>query len=321
MSNRIENLRSRSRLVHSIRQYFHQKAYTEVHAPCLIEIPSIEPHIDPLRVVDIKGQTKYLHTSPEYSLKKLLADGLGNCFSLGPCFRDEPASDHHATEFSMLEWYSTGRSIFDLMDETETLIREVWRALGSPPIIREDSDIRIEDTFERRSVSSLFQAMVGLCPIELNTFERLEEKARENHLRFSQSCSDYDSLFHQLFLNHIEPNIGRTRPVFVWGWPTSQAALARLTTDEPVVALRFELYAGGLELANAFDELTDPEEQRRRFEQEQSERRQMNKTVFELDETLLSCLDRIPATSGIALGVDRLVMLLLNVGCISEVRP
>jgi lysyl-tRNA synthetase class 2 len=221
----------------------------------------------------------------------------------------------------MLEWYSTNRSLFDLMDETESLIRSAWQTMGSPKVIRADSVLDFDGAFERRSVSSLFQTMLGFCPLEFDRYELLEAKAREASLRFSSNCGDYDSLFHQLFLNYIEPNIGNTRPVFVWGWPASQAALARLSTDEPAVALRFELYAGNLELANAFDELTDSQEQRRRFEAEQAQRRQMNKTVFELDEALLSCLDTMPATSGIALGVDRLAMLLLNIGQISEVKP
>lgn len=321
MSNRIENLRRRSGLVQSIRTYFHRRSYAEIQAPCLVAIPSIEPHIDPLPVMNGDGETLYLHTSPEYSLKKLLAQGIGNCFSLGPCFRDEPASDVHHPEFTMLEWYSTGRTLFQLMDETEDLIRSVWLASGAHPIIRDHTLLDLNAAFERRSISALFQSHIGLCPIELSSFEMLVRGAREKSLRFSEGFTDYDSLFHQLFLNYIEPNIGRERPMFVWGWPPSQAALARLTSEPPIVALRFELYAGGLELANAFDELTDAREQRQRFEIESAQRQQMNKTVFELDEALLSCLDDMPSTAGIAMGIDRLVMLLLNVHRISEVKP
>ncbi len=321
MSDRIDNLRRRSRLVQSIRDYFHRRSYTEVQTPCLLKVPSIEPHIDPLLVVNGDGQKLYLHTSPEYSLKKLLAQGLGDCFSLGPCFRDEPTSDVREPEFTMLEWYSTGITLCELMDQTEDLIRSIWQESGAQPIIRDGATLTLESPFERRSISSLFQANVGLCPIELNTFELLVNGARARSLRFSQNCTDYDSLFHQLFLNYIEPTIGRECPTFVWGWPPSQAALARLTNEAPIVALRFELYAGGLELANAFDELTDAQEQRQRFEIEQAERKQMNKTVFELDEALLSCLDEMPRTAGIAMGIDRLVMLLLNVDRISEVKP
>ena len=179
MRNRIENLKQRSRLVHSIRVHFHDRAYTEIQAPCVVDVPSIEPHIDPLQVLDDGGRTRYLHTSPEYALKKLLARGLGDCFSLGPCFRDEPSSDHHAAEFTMLEWYSTNRSLFDLMDETESLIRSVWQTLGSPEVIREGSSLDLEGDFERRSVSSLFKSILGFCPIELGRFDLLEAKVRE----------------------------------------------------------------------------------------------------------------------------------------------
>ena len=153
----------------------------------------------------------------------------------------------------------------------------------------------------------------------MNTYETLAHAANKQHLRHSKTTTDFDSLFHQLFLNYIEPKIGRSTPTFVWGWPPSQAALASLSLEAPHVALRFELYAGGLELANAFEELTDANEQRRRFEGEQRERTQLGKPVFPLDEALLSALPLMPPTSGIALGVDRLIMLLLNIDYIEEV--
>ncbi|MGB0647025.1 MAG: EF-P lysine aminoacylase EpmA [Bradymonadia bacterium] len=319
MTTLIENLRRRSRLVQDMRAYFHRAGYTEVQAPCLIDIPSIEPHIDPLAVVNTQGAKRYLHTSPEYALKKLLGAGMGDCFSLGPCFRDEPNSPHHSPEFTMLEWYATHRNLVDLMDQTETFIKTIWNNAGRPRIEREGYNIDMEAPFSRATVSELFQQYMGLCPIELNTYEALAHAADSKKLRYSKTNTDFDSLFHQLFLNYIEPNIGRSRPAFVWGWPPSQAALACLSLETSPVALRFELYAGGLELANAFEELTDSDEQRRRFEGEQQERTELGKTVFPLDDDLLSALPLMPPTSGIALGVDRLIMLLLNVNCIEEV--
>ena len=319
MTTLIENLRRRSLLVQDIRTYFHEAGYTEIQAPCLIDIPSIEPHIDPLVVVNNQGAKRYLHTSPEYALKKLLAAGIGDCFSLGPCFRDEPNSAHHSPAFTMLEWYATNRNLIDLMDQTETFIKTIWNNAGRPQIQREGQTLNLDAPFIRTTVSDLFKEHLGLCPIDLNTYKTLAHAANKQHLRYSKTTTDFDSLFHQLFLNYIEPKIGRSSPTFVWGWPPSQAALASLSLEAPHVALRFELYAGGLELANAFEELTDANEQRRRFEGEQRERTQLGKPVFPLDEALLSALPLMPPTSGIALGVDRLIMLLLNIDYIEEV--
>ena len=319
MTRVIHNLPARGQIVRGIREFFHQRGYLEVETPCLIRIPSMEPHIDPFAVVDDDGY-QYLRTSPEYALKKLLSEGLRNLFTLGPCFRNEPHSRLHHPEFTMLEWYASNRNLFELMDEAEDLIRALWEELDEPSITRNEYVIPLDQAFSRMSVSEAWIATLGFCPIEANTYQALASVARAHNLRFSSDHECYDTLFHQLFLNYVEPELGQTTPTFVWGWPASQAALARLSPDDPRIALRFELYAGGLELANAFDELTDPHEQKRRFKAEQSQRASDGKPVFPMDEELLDGLSEIPPTSGIALGVDRLVMLLLNAKSISEVR-
>ena len=321
MHRRLARLKSRSDLLWSIRQYFHSRSYLELDVPNLINIPSVEPHIDPFEVKDEQGQTRFLHTSPEYALKKHLGSGLKNVFYLGACFRNEPCSMLHSPEFTMLEWYTSDASLFDLMDQTEHLITSLWKGLGAPQLKREDTVISMTEPFRRTTVSEVFRETVGFCPIQSNTLAKLTADARRAQLRFSENCNSYDDLFHQLFLNYVEPHLMGPRPSFVWGWPESQAALAKLTNTEPQVALRFELYAGGLELANAFDELTDPVEQRRRFRIEQSQREALGKPIFDLDEELLLALDQIPQTAGIALGVDRLLMLLLNARDLEEVRP
>ena len=318
MTSVLENLAARAHIVRSIRHFFDERGYLEVETPCLIDIPSIEPHIDPFAVIDGSGH-KYLRTSPEYAIKKCLSKGLTNLYSLGPCFRDEPSSKLHHPEFTMLEWYATGSSLFELMNETEALIRSVWSRLGEPVLVRHDQKVDLTLPFSRISVSDAWIESVGFCPIEAGRFSDLARAATERGLRFSTDHHCYDTLFHQLFLNYVEPHLGM-KPTFVWGWPASQAALAKLHPQDSRISLRFELYAGGLELANAFDELTDPIEQRRRFEAEQAQRAEETKPVFSLDEELLTGLSEIPQTAGIALGVDRLVMLLLNANSISEVR-
>ena len=316
---RLKHLPDRDLILRGIRAFFQQRGYLEVETPCLIDIPSMEPHIDPFFVVDGSSH-RYLRTSPEYAIKKLLSQGVENVFTIGPCFRDEPHSAHHHSEFTMLEWYATGATLFELMDETESLIRNLWSELGQPALFRGHHRLEIAQPFARISISDLWQQTVGFCPIEANTFGTLVELAKARKLRFTPEIDCYDTLFHQIFLNHIEPVLEQNGLTFVWGWPASQAALARLNSTDPRIALRFELYGGGLELANAFDELTDTEIQRERLLTEQQYRAAHGLPVFPIDEALLANLSKIPPTAGIALGVDRLVMLLLNARHISEVR-
>ena len=319
MPSFIERLESRAEIIRGLRHFFESNGYLEVETPCLIDIPSMEPHIDPFEVCGEAGRY-YLRTSPEYAIKKLLAKGVRNVFTLGPCFRDEPSSALHQPEFTMLEWYAAERTLQELMDETEQLIRHLWVALGHPKLEREAHEVDLAQPFGRVSMSELWKRELGFCPIEANTLSLLSEAANDRKLRFSRETNCYDALFHQLFLNHIEPCLARSGPTFVYGWPASQSALARLDPNDMRTALRFELYAGGLELANAFDELTDAAEQRQRLQAERTERAAMGKPIFPMDETFLAALPKIPSTVGIALGVDRLVMLLLNADDIREVR-
>ncbi len=303
----------------AIRDFLDTRGYLEIEAPLLVISPGLEPHLDAFEV-PTGGPRRYLHTSPEYALKRLLGEGFEQIYSMGPCFRDEPASATHSPEFTMLEWYRVGLSLDGpggLMDETEALIHAAAAALG-PGV----SKLSPETRFERLSVRNAFRRHAeGLDPWTLETADRLRQAARALGLHVSTDSESWDDVYFQIFLNHVEPALSAGPPVFLYGYPASQAALARLDPADPTTARRFELYAGGFELANAFDELIDVAEQRRRFEADRAHRRQEGRQVPPIDEPLMQAIGRMRPTSGIALGFDRLAMWLSGAARIDDVRP
>ncbi len=302
-------LARRAALLRALRAFLDERGYLEVEPPTLVTSPGMEPHLDAFELAD-GGARRYLHTSPEYALKRLLGDGHERLYALGPCYRDEPPSRTHSPEFTMLEWYAVGLDLPGMMAETEQLFAAAADALGA----------EVDTPFERISVREAFTRDAGVDPFAHPTADGLREAARAAGVRVSTDSTEWDDVFFQIFLNAVEPCLGQARPTFLWGYPASQAALARLDPGDPTIALRFELFAGGHELANAFDELTDPEEQRARFAQDQDARRAMGRAVYPVDEALLEALGRMRPTCGIALGVDRLLMCLTGAADIAEVR-
>lgn len=313
-----ERLVARHRARRAVRAFLDARDYIEIEAPLLVVSPGLEPHLDSFEV-PTGGPRRYLHTSPEYALKRLLGDGFERLYSLGPCFRDEPSADTHSPEFTMLEWYRVGLDLAGLMDETEQLIAEACRAVHGGT---RAGALDLTPPFERLSVRAAFRRHAnGLDPWVHETAGGLTNAARACGLRVSGDAEQWDDVFFQIFLNHVEPALEAGPPVFLHGYPASQAALSRLDPADPTTALRFELYAGGFELANAFDELIDPAEQRRRFQADQAARRLAGSQVPPIDEALIEALGRMRPTSGIALGFDRLCMLLTGATRIDDVRP
>lgn len=257
---------------------------------------------------------RYLITSPEYHMKRLVAAGAGPSFQICRAFRAEEAGSHHQPEFTIVEWYRPGEPLAAVATDCEAILRAAAAAAGSDarPLALLDA------AFERATVRELMRRHAGIDLAGDETPEVLAAKARAAGVEVG-SASAWDDVFFQIFLDRIEPHLGQTRPTFVFDWPAPLAALARRLPDDPRLADRFELYAGGLELANAFGELTDPVEQRARFVEETARRRELRRTTYPLDEKLLAALARMPPTAGIALGFDRLVMLVLGVNDIREV--
>jgi lysyl-tRNA synthetase class 2 len=293
MARKRKALTARARIIREIRRYFYEEGYLEVETPLRIPAPAPESHIDA-----IPSGEWFLHTSPELSMKRLLAAGYGPVFQICHCWREGERGRLHLPEFTMLEWYRTDSGYLRLMDECETLIRSVTAALGKGEKINyQGIEIDLRGKWERITVAEAFS----------------------RYTRCSMAEALQNGIFDELMVEEIEPRLGLSGPVFIHDYPASRGALARLKADDPTVAERFELYMGGLELANAFSELTDPSEQHSRFIQEQEQRRTLGKAIYSMPEKFLDELSGMPQASGIALGLDRLVMLLLDLPSIDEV--
>jgi len=286
------NMEKRAKAVSRIRKFFDESGYLEVETPVLVSKPGMEPFLNPFRteVVDPKGgkYNGHLITSPEFAMKSLLAAGFPKIYQMVKCFRNgENFGGLHNPEFTMLEWYRVGTDYVGIMDELEELITAL-----TVPYTRLWNCAWAGKPFERISVAEAFEKYAGRDALEL---------------------ADDESEFYKVFLNEIEPQLGKGAPTILYDYPAQMAALSKVKTDDPRFAERFELYMNGLEIANAFTELTDAAEQRRRFEEEREDRRRLGKHDYGFDEDFLSALEEgMPESGGIALGVDRLVMALLD---------
>jgi lysyl-tRNA synthetase class 2 len=309
-------LRRRARLAAAVRAFFDARGYLEVETPYAVRTPGDEVHLSAFATEreypDGARERLWLHTSPEFAMKRLLAAGAGNIFQLARVWRNREGSAAHAAEFTMLEWYRPGATLSGLMDETEALLRAVL-----PPVIERGADRIDLARFERLTVADAFAHHVGADLLATaGNAPALADAARET-LRPGETWED---LFFRLLLARIEPALGRTHPTFLTHWPAAQAALARRDPADPRVALRFELFAGGLELANAFEELTDPVEQRARFAADRARRHALyGGPDWPMDEAFLAALAHMPPASGIALGFDRLAMLACGASDIADV--
>jgi lysyl-tRNA synthetase class 2 len=284
---------TRARAIQSIRDFFINRGYLEVETPVIIPAPAPEANIDA-----IEASGKFLQTSPELCMKRLLAMGYSKIFQICKCFRNSERGHLHLPEFTMLEWYISNEDYLYLMDECRDMIRHVARTLGISDILNfQGKQIDISGIWERITVRDAFNRYAGTTP----------EKAVE--------AGNYD----EIMVTEIEPSLNKGRPIFLYDYPSSQAALSRKKKGDPGVAERFELYMGGLELANAFSELTDVEEQKKRFLAELKSREMQGKTVYPFPERFINDLEYMPPSAGIAFGVDRLIMLLTDSASIDEV--
>jgi len=286
-------LQQRARILQGIRQFFIIKGYLEVETSHRIPTPAPESHIDAIS----SGQW-FLHTSPELCMKRMMAAGYEKIFQICRCWRERERGSLHLPEFTLLEWYRAGNDYHSLMGECEELIRFVARTIGlEQKLIFRSHEIDLSEPWERISVKEAFGRYS-----QTSVTEALEQ-----------------NLFDEIMVQDIEPRLGVEKPTFIYDYPAERGALARLKQDDPSVAERFELYIGGLELANGFSELVDSEEQRRRFQLENRNRQFIGKRIYSMPDKFLDELDSMPPSAGIALGVDRLVMVFLNAETIDEV--
>jgi lysyl-tRNA synthetase class 2 len=311
----------------AVRAYFEAQDFLEVETPARVRAPGQEIHLDAIPAGRDRQHHRYLITSPEYHMKRLVASGLPRIVQFCRCFRAEEAGPFHQPEFTMVEWYRAGGSMDELMRDCESIVEAAARAAGSWPCAvvpasrrgPNDSDaIPIDGAFQRTTVRQLLRDHAGVALRGDESEADMRLLAGRAGCRVAPDAA-WDDCFYQIFLDRVEPHLGTLRPVFVQDWPLPLAALARRKPGDPLSAERFELYAAGLELANAFGELTDAVEQRKRFDEESAIRAARGKTVYPLDERLLAALEHMPPTCGIALGFDRLVMLVTGSPAIREV--
>lgn len=308
-----EDIKKRNLLTRAVREFFDSRGFLEVEVP--IMTPTVDPEVNltPFETALIspsgKATPMYLVPSPEFQMKKLLGAGFGNIYTITKVFRNgEFGGGRHNPEFTMLEWYRENAGYFDIMNDCEDLVISLYKG----------SEIDLSKPWDRVSVNELFIKYCGIDLLENKDFEAFKKTSEKIGIS-TQACKTWDDIFYKIFLNKIEPDLGKNKPVFVYNYPASQGALAK-TADDPFWVERFELYIGGQEICNAFSELLDPEEQRKRFENSLKERKEMGKTVLPIDNELLESLGHIKVpVGGNALGLDRLFMVLLDQRGIEDV--
>jgi lysyl-tRNA synthetase class 2 len=318
-------MKLRSEAVFGIRRFFRDRGFMEVETPVMVAHPDTEPTIDPFvtKVVRNDGTEFQAHliTSPEYSCKKLLTAGYRNLFEIARCFRNgEPWGGTHNPEFTMVEWYRAGADYRVLMEDLEQLVQGLAEdLLSTTAIMYQGKEIDLSAPWPRLSVLEAFAeyADINLEPL-LNDDEAFKAAARDKGHEVSDSDT-FDDIFFRVFLRDIESMLGLDKPVILYDYPVQMAALSRAKPEDPRLAERFEAYVCGLELCNAFSELTDAAEQQRRLEKDVATRAALGKECLSVDEQFLDAVDQMPESAGISLGVDRLVMLLTDAPTIRDV--
>lgn len=291
----LNNLSLRSRVLRAIRDFFYAADFIEVETPVRIPAPAQETYID----APPSGRA-WLRASPELHMKRLLAEGCPRLFQLGPCFRAGECGARHNPEFTMLEWYRAGADYTDILRDTEALLAHVFSVItGSASFSYRGQPISLTPPWHCLTVREAFRRWAGWDPAEA----------------WDQDRFDLD------LVSKVEPSLPADKPCVLADYPAPAASLARLKPHDPAVAERWEVYVGGLELANAYSELCDPSLQRARFVEAAESRRKLGKEVYPLDEPFLEALESgMPPCGGIALGVDRLVMLACDANDIGDVR-
>ena len=301
---------ARKRMNDAIRRFFDGRGFLEVETPIAVVSPGLEPHLEPFITTEIgpdrSEKPLFLHTSPEYAMKRILGQGLGSIYQLARVFRNGERSDTHAPEFTMLEWYRQPGDLEAVVEDTVGLIRSVAASVGG----------WFPSGVTQLSVSEAF-IRVGLGD-PLDYLEDVEGLCREMGVPVIPG-DDWSSVFFRAFFEHVEGAFDPDEITILHGYPASMAALARISRSDPRQAERFEVFLGRLELGNAFGELADPDEQRRRFECDLAERRSNAMVCPPIDEALLKALPAMGDAAGIAVGIDRLLMKCLGLKAVQDV--
>lgn len=305
----IEQLRQRASIIHQIRQFFAERDVLEVDTPAMSHATVTDIHLHTFQTEFVgpgyaDGRKLYFMTSPEFHMKRLLAAGSGCIYQINKAFRNEESGRYHNPEFTMLEWYRVGFDHHQLMDEMDALLQRVLRCGEA----------------ERMSYQQAFIRVLGVCPLQ-GSMSALKQAAATLGLSdIAEPEQDRDTLLQLLFSIGVEDKIGQAVPAFVYDFPASQAALAKINPNDPRVADRFEVYFKGIELANGFHELDNWQEQLARFEQDNAKRIEMGLAAQPIDHHLIEALKSgLPECAGVALGIDRLIMIAIGCDHIDQV--
>lgn len=320
MRSVIEVARLRHAIFKCVRAYFDSLGFLEIDAPILISANAVETHVEPIAVATMDGKKRYLMTSPEICLKRMLAHGADRIFSVAHVFRNEDTSQKHLQEFPLLEWYRINTNLASLIADVEGLLAALQKELaGITPL----NPIEF-GTFETLEMATAWEMYA-----QIDLLECLFRMSQGNENALTQAVlqkghylrpnPNFEDAFSHIMAKCIEPSIGQNSPCVLTKWPSVMSALAEVCTDQPLLCNRFEIYWKGLELANAFQELRDPIEQRARFMIAQQERLDLDKPLLPMPERFLSDLAKMPVSSGIALGIDRMIMALLDLKEITEI--
>ncbi len=318
------NLRTRARVLSFVRRFFETAGFLEVETPLLVHSPGMEPHLDAFETLySDNGRVKrlYLPTSPEYAMKRLLSAGYERIFQICKSFRQETPGPMHSPEFTLLEWYRAYADYTSIMADAETLIYAlVCEITGKPTVMYRGRSVDFTPPWQRLTVQEAFARYAGVHADPAENLEEFIREARQQGHRSVRPGDPFEIAYFKVFLDGVEKHLGVGRPTFLLDYPAEMAALARLKQDSPGIAERFELYVSGVELANAFTELNNPAEQRDRLENEAAQRKQSGRPAYPIDERFLGALEAgMPPAGGIAMGVDRLLMVLTDATHIRDV--
>ncbi|MGB9637220.1 MAG: EF-P lysine aminoacylase EpmA [Microgenomates group bacterium] len=326
---------ARSVIVNAIREFFVKENFLEVETPTLVTSPDPSPFNE---VFKIEGKNLYLTPSPEFFLKKLLAAGLKNIYQMAKAYRDWQENDLlHLSEFTILEWYRTGADYFDLMVDCENLINHIQQRLSEKS---QNSKVKCQNQISNAKILKYQQQQIDLSPpwlrisckeafkryanVNLDEFINIERARKICRKRGYQveDKNSWEELYHQLFLNEVEPSFPKDQPLILYDYPAPLAALSQIKKSDPRYAERFEFYIGGLELGNGYSELTDWHEQEKRLKKDIETRKSKGMKIFDYDHEFIEALKRgLPQTAGIAVGVDRLIMLFTDSEDIHKITP
>jgi len=309
----------RASFIQHIRQFFITRGFLEIEAPQMTPWPTLDSNIESIQVLLMNSPSPfYLHTSPEHAMKKWLASGADKIYFLGKVFRNNELSSLHNPEFTMVEWYRTNATYADIQNDTEALIYDLSSHFHKTELSYQNINLDLTPPWKRISLSELFQEKAQIDLTSCLNKKDLHKAARESRFPCGED-DDWETLFFKIFLDRIEPGLGIPKPVFVYDYPAKLGLMAGKKADHPEWVERTELYIGSLELANGYTELTDAAEQQSRFEEEQS-KKMRNGHHYPIDEELLTAMQTgIPSCAGMALGIDRLLMLFLDKSHIEDV--